>query len=93
MLITLYRITDDEQIRYVTVHNRQPTLFSEHAFTVCSGTIQGPSSERLYTFDTRDEMDAALQRTIRTRVNRGYRVLYSYFRKHEYEDLRPALFA
>lgn len=93
MLITLYRINNDEQIRYVTIHNRQPTLFSQYAFSVCSGTIHGSSTDRLYTFETQEELDEALRKTIRSRVTRGYRVLYSYFRKHEYENLRPALFA
>lgn len=93
MLITLYKIADDEQIRYVTIHNRQPTLFSQHAFTVCTGTIHGPSRERMHTFETREELDSALRKTIHTRISAGYRVLYSYFRTREYEDLRPALFA
>lgn len=93
MMITLYRVGEDERIRYVTIHNRQTTLFSRYAFTVCEGVVHGSGSERLHTFDTQAELDAALRRTIKRRTRQGYRVLYSYFRKHEYNDIRPALFA
>lgn len=93
MMITLYRVGENERIRYVTFHNRQTTLFSQFAFTVCEGEVHGPGKERLYTFETREEMDKKLRALLRSRVKSGYRVLYSFFRKHEYNDIRPALFA
>ncbi|MFW6388150.1 MAG: hypothetical protein ACOC0B_02640 [bacterium] len=93
MMITLYRVSDEDRIRYITIHNRQTTLFARYSFTLCEGEVNGWSRERLYSFESREDMDRKLRQLIRGRVKKGYRVLYSFFRNHEYQDLRPALFA
>ena len=39
----------------------------------------------------RRAMDRKLQVLIQSRIGNGYRVLYSFFRNREYENLRPVL--
>lgn len=87
MLITLIRTDAHGRNRLVTITDRQLFLFSEHAFTVVSET----GRERVYSFDRRSDLDAALRKAITDRTRRGYRVLYSYFRANEYPGLRPVL--
>ena len=87
MLITLIRTDAHGRSRLVTITDRQLFLFSEYSFTVMSET----GRERVYSFERRSELDAALRRAITDRTRRGYRVLYSYFRADEYPDIRPVL--
>jgi hypothetical protein len=91
MMITFYKTDKKGRIRYYSIDNRQGNLFSPHTFTVNSGTALTAGREKAYIFATRREMDAKLRALIDGRIKNGYRVLYTYFRKNEYQDLRPVL--
>ena len=91
MLITLYKTDKQGRIHYYSFDDRQGHLFSHYAFTVNWGTALVAGREKVYVFEDRQDMDAKLQELIQTRITDGYRVLYSFFRNHEYRYLRPAL--
>ena len=91
MLITLYRTDKQGRNHYYSLNDRQGHLFSEYAFTVNWGMAPTAGREKVHVFDNRSEMDAKLQQLLQDRISDGYRVLYSFFRNHEYRYLRPAL--
>ena len=91
MLITLYRTNDAGRIDYYTITDRQGHLFASYSLTVSWGRALSAGREKSYVFETRPQMDAKLRQLIRNRVSRGYRVLYTFFRNHDYDHLRPAL--
>jgi len=91
MLITFYRSDAGNEPYFYSIHDRQRSLFGEHAFTVIWGRALRKGREKVYSFDTQEELDAKLRELIAARVDEGYRVLYSYFRKNEYRQLRHAL--
>jgi hypothetical protein len=80
MMITLFRPCADGSLRYYTLHDRQSMLFTPFAFTAVQAKGEGPSHERLYTFEAAIGMDAALVSIIRRKFRAGYRVLYAYVR-------------
>lgn len=91
MMITLYRTDQDDRIVYYSINDRQGHLFSAHSFTVNWGPALTVGREKVYTFERRSDMDQKLQELLRERIRSGYRVLYTYFRDHEYDHLRPTL--
>ena len=91
MMITLYRRNKDGSLRYFSISNRQGHLFSAFSFQTIEGSSVSAGREREYLFDSRREMDATIRELISRRLKRDYRVLYSYFRKHEYQRLRGFL--
>ena len=90
-MITLYRTDQHDRIHYYSINDRQGHLFSPYSFTVNWGPALTAGRERFYVFESRRAMDRKLQELIQARIADGYRVLYSFFRSHEYEHLRPAL--
>ena len=91
MMITLYKTDQQGRIHYYSLDDRQGHFFANFTFTVNWGTTPRAGREKVYVFDTRREMDEKLQRLIQDRVSSGYRVLYSFFRKQEYQYLKPVL--
>ena len=91
MMITLYKTDRRGRIHYYSLDDWQGHLFADFSFTVNWGTTLTSGREKVYIFDGRREMDEKLQHLIGDRVSSGYRVLYSYFRNHEYRYLKPAL--
>lgn len=91
MLITFYRSSGEDEPHFYSIHDRQPSLFGEYAFTVIWGRALRKGREKVYTFSSRDELDEKLRELISTRIDEGYRVLYSYFRNNEYQQLRSAI--
>ena len=91
MMITLYKTDRQDRIHYYSINDRQGHLFSPYSFTVNWGAALTAGREKVHVFETRRAMDRKLQELIQARIADGYRVLYSFFRNHEYEHLRPAL--
>ncbi len=91
MMLTLYRSDRRGRTRYVTVHNRQGSLFSPYCFTVIEGATVTHGRERLFSYDSAAAMDRAMQSFINERLQRGYRLLYQYFRHQEYPATRRLL--
>ena len=90
-MITLYKTDRQGRIRYYSLNDRQTHLFASHTITVNWGSALSSGRERVYILDSRSEMDQKLQELVQRKVNRGYRVLYSFFRNREYRFLQPAL--
>lgn len=91
MMITFYRTDSGGRLFYYCISDRQRHLFSRHAFTVSWGVALTKGREKTFTFDSREEKEAKLRQIITGRVNAGYKVLYTYFRRNEYGELRAAL--
>jgi predicted DNA-binding WGR domain protein len=91
MMITLYRIDEHERIRYYSISDRQGDLFSSYTFTVSWGLAVSAGQERVYAFDSQEEMDGKLREFIARRLKSGYRVLYTFFRTGEYRSLQGVL--
>lgn len=91
MLITLYKTDKQGRIHYYSLDDRQGHLFSQYSFTVNWGMALVAGREKVHVFSDRHTMDSKLQELIQVRIRDGYRVLYSFFRNHEYRYLRPAL--
>lgn len=83
MMVTLYKLDDKGIPRYYSIHDRQGLLFSRYSFTATWGTDVAGGGERLFQFQHRREMDRKIRALIRLRLNRGYRVIYTYFRKSD----------
>ena len=77
----------DGSIRYYSIHNRQPHFFSRYSFTAIWGMDQSTGREKVYTFNTRREMDSKLREIFNDRIARGYKVLYSYAKLKKYREL------
>ena len=82
MMISLYRTAADGSLRYYSIHNRQPHLFSSYSFVASWGVQPSAGREKLYTFDTLEEMEDSLQQILERRLRGGYKVLYSFFGKN-----------
>ena len=87
-MVTLFRTDSRGARRYYTLHDRQAILFSIHAFTAVSSTGDGPSRERLYAYESLEEMNSAFSTLVRRKLRGGYRVLYAYAKPGK----RPAVF-
>ena len=91
MMITFYRRLKNGRMRYYSISNRQGHLFTPYSFQTIVGNSVSAGSEREYLFETRSEMDAQIRVLVKRRIRDGYKILYSYFRKKEFEQLREAL--
>jgi predicted DNA-binding WGR domain protein len=91
MLITFYRSDSVDEPHFYSIHDRQPSLFGEYAFTVIWGRALRRGREKVYTFTSQEELDEKLRELVGIRIREGYRVLYSYFRKNEYKQIRSAI--
>ena len=87
MMITFYKPKEDGSLRYYQVHDRQSHLFARYSFSTIYGIDQGSGRERVYTFQTRREMDRKLREIFNERVNKGFKVLYSYAKKPKYKTM------
>ncbi|HOV37156.1 MAG TPA: hypothetical protein PLG79_00405 [Spirochaetales bacterium] len=91
MMLTFYRKDKEGATYYYTIHDRQGSLFTEYTLTTTWGRNLGKSREKIYTFHTRQELDVKLREIIEINLKRGYRVLYSYFRADDAEDLKTKI--
>lgn len=73
--------------RYYTMHDRQGNLFSPYTFTSVWGTVLQSGREKVFSFDSRQEMDRKLRFLIKKRMESGYKVLYSFSRGDEYTKI------
>jgi len=80
MLFTLYKPGADGKIRYYSIHDRQPMLYSRYALTVSWFAGNESAREKVYSFETRADMDAKLRTLFRTKLRDGYRMLYQFKR-------------
>ncbi len=72
---------------YYTMHDRQGNLFSPYTFTSVWGTVLQSGREKVFTFDSRKEMDKKLRYLIKKRIASGYKVLYSFSRNSAYTEI------
>lgn len=86
MTITFYK-QSPVSTRYYTMHDRQGHLFSPYTFTSVWGTVLQSGREKVFVFDSRQEMDKKLRFLIKKRSKSGYRVLYSFSRGDEYTEI------
>lgn len=84
-MITFYRTAADGSLRYYTVNDRQRHLFSKYSFAATWGRQLSTGRQKLYTFDSAEEMERKLKQIIKQRLRGGYKVLYSYFGKSQVE--------
>lgn len=87
MMITFYKTMNDSSIRYYSIHDRQSHLFSKFSFSTIYGMNQGSGREKVYSFNTRREMDAKLREIFSERAGKGYKVLYSYAKNEKYKTM------
>ena len=90
-MITLYKTDQHDRIHYYSINDRQGHLFSPYNFTVNWGPRDDRRARKGSRVRVAQGHGPKLQELIQSRIDAGYRVLYSYFRNHEYEHLRPAL--
>jgi predicted DNA-binding WGR domain protein len=86
MMVTFYFQTESS-IRYYSIHDRQGNFFKPHTFTVTWGKNLSSGRLKVYTFETRREMDDKLRKIFKARMRQGYKLLYSFSRKKSYRDL------
>lgn len=86
MTITFYRQTAKSSL-YYTMHDRQGNLFSPYTFTSVWGTVLKSGREKVFTFDSRAEMEKKLRFLLKKRIASGYKVLYSYSRNAAYTEM------
>ena len=86
-MITFYKTMNDASLRYYSIHDRQSHLFARYSFSAIFGMDQGSGRERVYTFQTRREMDTKLREIFNERTSRGYKVLYSYAKLDRYKSM------
>ncbi|MBN1412448.1 MAG: WGR domain-containing protein [Spirochaetales bacterium] len=87
MMIALYRIDTKGRGQYYYLHDYQGNLFSPYSFTTVWGKEMAKGREKLYTFQTRFEMDAKLKDLFGVKVAEGYKVLYAYPHQNFYQHL------
>jgi predicted DNA-binding WGR domain protein len=86
MTITFYKQTKSNS-RYYTMHDRQGNLFSRYTFTSVWGTVLESGREKVYTFDSRGEMEKKVRFLMKKRILSGYKVLYSFSRNSGYTEI------
>lgn len=86
MIVTLYKTGKDGRTLYYTVHDRQQTLISPYALTTAWRSGNGKEREKLYYFDSLDEMDALIRSVLAKRIKDGYRLLYSWSRDARWSE-------
>ncbi|MCK5673960.1 MAG: WGR domain-containing protein [Spirochaetales bacterium] len=86
MTITFYKQTSASSL-YYTMHDRQAHLFSPYTFTSVWGTVLESGREKVFTFDTRQDMEKKLRFLMKKRISSGYKVLYSFSRNDIYTEI------
>lgn len=86
MTITFYK-QSNSRTRYYTMHDRQGHFFSQYTFTSVWGTVLESGREKVYTFDSRQEMEKKMRFLMRKRILSGYKVLYSFSRNNVYTKI------
>ncbi|MEA1910164.1 MAG: hypothetical protein U9N32_00625 [Spirochaetota bacterium] len=86
MTITFYKQSKSGS-RYYTMHDRQGNFFSQYTFTSVWGTVLESGREKVFTFDSRGEMEQKMRFLMRKRILSGYKVLYSYSRDSVYTEI------
>jgi hypothetical protein len=80
MIMTLYRTGQNGIIYYYSLHDRQPLLTARYALTVAWRTGNGKEREKIYGFDTLADMDRKIRELFGRRMQKGYKLLYSFIR-------------
>lgn len=86
MTITFYKKTKTGS-RYYTMHDRQGNLFTPYTFTSVWGNVIESGRQRVFTFNSRDEMNRKLRFLMGKRIKSGYKVLYSFSRNNTYTEI------
>jgi predicted DNA-binding WGR domain protein len=86
MVVTFVKSSGDRRY-YYTLHDYQISLFSRYSLTVIWGPYIETGRRKVYTFDTKQQLDAKLRSLVRRRFSLGYTLLYSYSRSEKYRDL------
>ena len=90
MTITFFK-QSSAPTRYYTLHDRQGHLFSPYTFTSVWGTVLQSGREKVFVFNSRQEMDKKLRFLIKKRSKSGYKVLYSFSRGSMYTEIFESL--
>jgi hypothetical protein len=91
MMVSLYRTEADQSVSYVTITDRQPSLFGHPTLSVTSGRDFSIIRERHHTYRTEAELQTALRGMIDRRLRNGYEVLYTFFRPGRYPTVERRL--
>jgi hypothetical protein len=86
MIVTFVRHNGDRGY-YYTMHDYQSGLFGTYTLTVIWGPYIETGRRRVYTFESRGEMDGKLRELVHRRFSLGYSLLYSYSRYVKYRRL------
>jgi len=90
-MVTLYKRDNHGQTYYYTLHDRQGSLFATYMLTVMWGRKLERSREKIFTFASHQEMNRKIRGILDKKFREGYRVLYSYFRSEDADDLKAKI--
>lgn len=91
MMVTLYKKNSEGQPFYYTLHDRQSSLFASFTLTILWGRKLDRPREKVITFTSHQEMNRKIRSILDKKMQEGYRVLYSYFRAEDAEDLKTKI--
>jgi len=86
MTITFYK-QSKTSLMYYTMHDRQGNLFTPYTFTSVWGSVIESGRQRVFTFNSREEMNKKLRFLMGKRIKSGYKVLYSFSRNKTYTEI------
>ncbi|MFP4618242.1 MAG: hypothetical protein ACLFMZ_05305 [Spirochaetaceae bacterium] len=86
MVVTFIKTRESGRY-YYTLHDYQSSLFGKYTLTVIWGPYIETGRRKVYTFETRKEMDTRLRKIVRRRFALGYTLLYSYSRSPKYRKI------
>jgi predicted DNA-binding WGR domain protein len=87
MVIALYKTDEAIGISYYYIHTYQGHLFSRFSFTAVWGKNLNKGKEMNFSFDTKNEMENRLQELLRSKLDAGFKLLYSYPHTNQYENI------
>ncbi len=90
MMITLYKAEDSGDIYYFCLSTRQDHESRFH-FCINWGFTLKNGRQKTFTYDSRDEMNRKMKLFITAKMKDGYKILYSFFRKDEYQHFQKVL--
>lgn len=83
MLITLYKLIDENAVYIYTIHDRDRLLDYPYSVTTNWRKNAGKGRERTKGFTTEHEKNHYIQKVFNEKIKAGYKILYSFEKKHE----------
>ncbi|MBN1698472.1 MAG: WGR domain-containing protein [Spirochaetales bacterium] len=87
MIIALYKITSHDEISYYYIHDYQGHLFSPYTFTAIWGKNLSMGKEKSFSFSTQSDMDKRIHELFKTKLKQGFKLLYTYPPRNDYQDM------